>query len=356
MNNTTHNDCRTLPGVSAASTRLYLITTSYATLSYLVPCALWSAVVNVSILWVVAKSHRLQSPSNLLLCSLTLNDFLNGIVTQPLAITRTLLWLSADRFCWKTQVDTARSFCIHFYRSITLTTLVVISIDRYLAVSKLVYYKLIVTKQRVIRIVAAVWLLNIIITSVVTFALSDSSKYYMKSVPFAVLAGIVFCVQSAVVARVYAVRFNRAYQSGLASVLRFRVERRVAITVVLVLTVMLVSYVPLIAMMAVRAISGVNCLCYSSQWLEAVLYSNAAANSAIFIRRDSLLSKAVKDLMTYLFCVNRNEVGSTAKPSVIGKTDVSENAVTECVRHPLHQRYTQINPLSAPCSPHISIR
>ena len=320
-----------LEGVSAASSRLYMTSTSYITLVYHIPTSLWSAAVNFIVLWLVGKTRGLQSPSNLLLCSLTLNDFLVGVVAQPLAITRTLLRMLADNFCTETQVDIARSFAIHFYRSIALTTLVLISIDRYVAVTRLIGYKLLVTKLRVIKAVTVAWLVNIIQTSVITFLLSGSSKLLTKSVFFAVLAGFVFCIQVAVAVQVYTFKFNASSQ--------IEVERRVISTVVIILAVLFVSYIPMIIVMATESITGNSYMKYSSQWLEAILFMNSMVNPIIFIKRNSLLCDAAKAFANYAFCLKRSQSNSTVRTPVPGNS-------CPCLSY-LGRKQRQVTPLNA---------
>ncbi|XP_078364430.1 melanocortin receptor 4-like [Oculina patagonica] len=97
-----------------------------------------------------------SSPSNILLLCLACADFMNGLLTQPVAVIHLVGEITWD----------ARLFCIPgvvmesaawFASGISGTTVLALSVDRFLAVYMHLRYNEIVTVRRTSTFVAAIW-------------------------------------------------------------------------------------------------------------------------------------------------------------------------------------------------------
>ena len=102
------------------------------------------------------KTPALHTPSNILLLCLACADFMNGLITEPLAVIHLsgeLIW-NAHLFCIPGVVMESAAW---FASGISGTTVLALSVDRFLAVYTHLRYKEIVTVQLTSIFVAALW-------------------------------------------------------------------------------------------------------------------------------------------------------------------------------------------------------
>ncbi len=116
------------------------------------------------VLWFMislSPCRQLHTPTNLLLLSLASSDFLSGLVIIPLDVSRkTLCWFYGDFLC--VMVD-----CL----ALTITSastgnMVLISVDRYLAICYPLHYSTRVTLRKVQVCVCVCWLCSLVYSSV----------------------------------------------------------------------------------------------------------------------------------------------------------------------------------------------
>lgn len=140
----------------------------------LIPCSIIGVFLNSLIIIAIWKTPSIQTPSMLLICSLGLTDFLVAAITQPLYVTFCIL-------LYLRKCDVVRIiFNINTILGYSLInasgcTLVAISIDRYLAISTRLRYKVLVTKRRVIGIIVYIW--------TVPFPVMLVMAYYRYDIP-----------------------------------------------------------------------------------------------------------------------------------------------------------------------------
>jgi len=113
---------------------------------------LGNGVVIVSIL----TSQRLRTPSYLLITSISSVDFLIGLVHLPLNSAREVLRLLNTLY----QAENAQLFVGIYLTAISFAMSLLISIDRYLALSLKHRYRIIVTKRRVLAGIMFFWLIT----------------------------------------------------------------------------------------------------------------------------------------------------------------------------------------------------
>ena len=103
--------------------------------------------MNTLIIIAMATRHQLRAPSNQLLASMAGTDLFTGLIVQPVAIAVLVKRLLGDGpFCTLEIVYAEVSLAAVFA---SLSHLVLISIDRYIAVKKPLRYRHIVTKRRI---------------------------------------------------------------------------------------------------------------------------------------------------------------------------------------------------------------
>ncbi|XP_078345378.1 melanocortin receptor 4-like [Oculina patagonica] len=115
------------------------------------PLIIMSIVGNALVIAAILGTPSLSSPSTTLLCNLAFNDFLIGLVVQPLFITKEL---THDHSLWLIYEIQSYSLC-----GVSLWTMTAISADRFAALYFHMKYVTIVTTSRVSFALVAMWLI-----------------------------------------------------------------------------------------------------------------------------------------------------------------------------------------------------
>ncbi|XP_026232421.1 trace amine-associated receptor 13c-like [Anabas testudineus] len=127
-------------------------------LIYIVPCfmSLFTAVLNLLVIIAISHYRQLHTPTNLLLLSLAVADFTVGLQQMPFGI---LIWHG----CWSLG-DVAcalNSLLGYITTSVSVGNMLLISVDRYLAICKPMYYPTKVTVSAVRLCVFLCWMVSI---------------------------------------------------------------------------------------------------------------------------------------------------------------------------------------------------
>ncbi|XP_072253827.1 trace amine-associated receptor 13c-like [Leuresthes tenuis] len=111
--------------------------------------------VTLNLLVIISISHyrQLHTPTNILLLSLAVSDFLVGLVIIPAGIVRnTSCWFLGDLMCF------LYNYLSYIITSASVGDMVLISIDRYVAICDPLHYPTRVTERRVKLCVCLCWL------------------------------------------------------------------------------------------------------------------------------------------------------------------------------------------------------
>ena len=119
----------------------------------IVPTILSNGLV-IATIWRNPSLH--SSPSNILLLCLACSDFLNGLITQPMEVIHVVgeLTLNEHLFCVPGVVMESTAW---FASGISGTTVLALSVDRFLAVTMHLRYSHFVTVFRTSMFVIAIW-------------------------------------------------------------------------------------------------------------------------------------------------------------------------------------------------------
>ena len=154
-----------IPGIDLSFQKSYFYYTnliSPLTMLLSVWCCVSNAAVIVALLRNGVKSIH---PGLLMLCSLTLTDFLWGAIVGPMNSSFRIKHLLNSQVCevYSELEETPIILLLLMSFVCTMLNLAVISIDRYFAVTKFVQYKFLVTRPRTVVTLSVVWLTSIAI-------------------------------------------------------------------------------------------------------------------------------------------------------------------------------------------------
>ncbi|XP_045912834.1 trace amine-associated receptor 13c-like [Micropterus dolomieu] len=127
---------------------------SEATLIYIVlsPISLLTVALNLLVIISISHFRQLHTPTNLLLLSLAVSDFLVGLIVMPFQILFTEpCWLLGDLVCVLYYFIPAITLCA------SVVNMVLISVDRYVAICYPLHYPTKITANRVQICVFLCW-------------------------------------------------------------------------------------------------------------------------------------------------------------------------------------------------------
>ena len=120
------------------------------------PLMIISVICNSLVLAAILKTPSLHSPSLMFLCSLAVSDLLVGLVAQPTYIAYEL-----TRFSFLYQPMATMAVTV---AGVSLSTMTVISVDRFLALRYRMRYLNVMTVHRVRYTRVSLWLLNFLVS------------------------------------------------------------------------------------------------------------------------------------------------------------------------------------------------
>ncbi|XP_028249667.1 trace amine-associated receptor 13c-like [Parambassis ranga] len=116
-----------------------------------------TAALNLLVIVSVSHFRQLHTPTNILLLSLAVSDFLVGLLLMPgETLRKTACWFLGDLVC---SLYNSVSFMI---TSASVGNMVLISVDRYLAICEPLHYTARVTERRTKLCVCVCWLCSVL--------------------------------------------------------------------------------------------------------------------------------------------------------------------------------------------------
>ncbi|XP_067372875.1 trace amine-associated receptor 13c-like [Channa argus] len=131
-------------------------------LIYTLPCiiCLFTAALNLLVIVAISHYRQLHTPTNLLLLSLAVSDFIVGIQQMPVGI---VIWQG----CWFLGdiVCILNSLLGFITNTVSVGNMVLISVDRYVAICEPMYYHTKVTVTAVNLCVCLCWMFSVLYSS-----------------------------------------------------------------------------------------------------------------------------------------------------------------------------------------------
>ena len=274
-----------------------------------------STVSNSVLLLVILRDERLQSVSNLFMCSLVASDLLAGLLGIPIAIVFTKLWLQA-RYRDHPLLVTAHCFFLMFSPTASSLNVSVMSLDRYIAVKWPLKYPLIMTKKKCAFIVGFLWLANLGFALCIIFTVDIlwSTSFNMARgllLMFIPMVATLYCnIQIFRIARQHISRVNTlnrqisntstsTFSHGGSQMTGNHGNRKAAVTLGIITFALLLTFIPNFgSTMATKKLCSVLAS-MENIWHITVflLYSSCAFNPLVYGTRNRDVRIAVKRLV-----------------------------------------------------------
>ena len=273
---------------------------------------------NTVVLLAVYKIRSLRTISNFFICSLATADLLVGLLINPLYIALVSLgvWVSdhplylAENYLW-----------IH---SLTVTTfsLAAVSVDRYIAITKLFRYKEILTKRRCAAIIISIWAFSLIIGSLVLFIdPEDGSKAWVTcqittvGIPLVIMGYCYYHIYWAAKRQSCHIHANTVHiESNTTQLQKIAKNRKASITVAIVIGLFVVLFSPNFVFSIIEICASKPCKKLEAyrNWLWAIwlAFSSSVFNPWVYAIRIREFRKACRSIFAPLFQLT----GSTVHP------------------------------------------
>lgn len=141
--------------VDSVDRRKHLFSTNIAVIVLNSIFSLIATIQNLPVIYAIVRTPSLHNPPYILLCSLASTDLLVGFIIQPLYIAHNVILLSGQQFncsLWMT-----KETLLLLFMFVSISTLVMISTERWLALHFHLRYREIVTMSRTLKSVGSTW-------------------------------------------------------------------------------------------------------------------------------------------------------------------------------------------------------
>lgn len=279
-------------------------------------------LLNTLVILAVARRQRLRTKSNTLLACLASTDLLTGLVLQPISIAVDVnRILGVGQFC---VLEKLYQIALSASGLSSSSHLILISIDRYIAIKHPLRYQEIVTGRRVKRAVVLVWAITVrLITQdfVSTFILSDSGKLFSDyhSVIEVILFLIISIYTTVIIySNCYMFFETRRQKKRLRTeqlpneeAKRIKKDRKAANTLLFVVGALTLAYLPsiitaLVTFLGVKVELRFELVLWS--WLSTFYSLNSLFNPIIYCWRHSKLRHACLEILHLRKTENNSDV------------------------------------------------
>ena len=158
-------------------------------------CALPTIVINLLVIWTILEDENLRSASyNISLVALAVTDLLVGLVVEPLSVSfQTCLLRDCSLVC---ELRSSYILAVLICCSLSITSLMLTSVERYLAIEHPNFYLASVTAKKMIIATVLLWISLPALTASLAISLNNS---YVNTTGHIPTSGIILCFCVAII-------------------------------------------------------------------------------------------------------------------------------------------------------------
>ena len=264
-----------------------------------ITAAPFAVVFNLLIFYAIVA--RLRTPSNLLIACLALSDVFVGLAVQPGYITYRLMENQLRSVPCFVRVVYANAF--YLCCGVSFMTLAAVSYERSVAVRLQARYNDVFSSKRVFKYMAAIWIVNIILTSLQWARINRISRgmhliawFICLLVAGAANIGIVLTL----------VRNRRRVQPHnvqLGEKIRRRREAKLTRTIAFIVGIYLLLNMPVLFVTIYHQILGQDIKTYNHySWTETLAFLNSCTNPLICFWKSRQIRQAVITILERISC------------------------------------------------------
>ena len=261
-----------------------------------------TVVLNAVVIIAVKQRRELQKYSNIVLSSMAVADLLVGAVSMPISTTVDLLIMHQvylEGVCTLYTVNIALMGCFLFS---SLFHLIVVAWERYIAITKWIDYRVIVTSSRLKKLAIVAWLAAIIILLPLVVMLGigvpfevQSIWYIMASLCIALSVVVFVCLYVMVYTGLRKRRTNTTVQ--VTALVQTKLETKVAKTTGLLTAAVIFTLILGGALTVLGDILPALREKSTFRIADTLLQLNSMINPLIYCYRDRRFRKAVLELL-----------------------------------------------------------
>ena len=256
---------------------------------------------NLLVLLAIGKTRCLHSPSYVLLGCLAASDLLVGLMCQPLFVASKIAELmnNVSLHCTLRMLLSTSSWIIS---GASLATMVIVSVDRLLALTLHLRYDSFVTVPRVFQTVLGLWICSI------TFALLRfplRNRWYFIVMATFLLKFLVLSISTYKIFHIVRRHQRQIRDQNMAAFSPVQLNTvnvfkcgRSAVTVIYVYGLSMILYIPHFVTVIVATVTGYSTtIQIAYTYVSTVIYINSFLNPLVYCWRNRGIRRAVKNIV-----------------------------------------------------------
>lgn len=258
------------------------------------PFAIFAVISNIVVLTTICKAKELRIPANILLCSLALTDLLVGLVTQPLFVAWRVMLHYPSTICRSELLHSLYEAFLYVCTGGSFLCLAFLSTDRYMAVSKPLHYRALVTTGKAIRNMVIVWITWIVFIVLRYTGIDEESNKIITSIVAGSLVIYLLAIQIALMVSIKRNSIHSLHAEESSAITAYKREKRSAVTIVYIFLALLVFLLPAVVVQIVLGFTSANQSKTEMNFAISAILINSSANPLIYFWRSREMQKAAR--------------------------------------------------------------
>ena len=212
----------------------------------------FTILLNALVMVAVKTKRRLQTHPNILLACLALTDLMVGLVVQPLHITMTIFLLQGKHFHEFCDIDFVFTFSFVISCWASVSHLVLISGERYLAIRHTFTHASVVTKARVVFCSALAWIAAALFPLILSYSAVVAFSLQVTNISLITLFQVVVykkarCHEKQILAQHVSVEIRAKFK---------REKKALKLTTIILVTIFMFFFIPFVSMFVTWHVLG----------------------------------------------------------------------------------------------------